>query len=253
MLLVQHHALTFSSCSFLLQEQWCSSTGDTHSVRYSLPALSHSALAQCKASSSVQCFNGKDKSCFAKNALVLINDCNLSADSQPAFQSGSGWQHPSPVWVTWWCGLANTARLRWRDEEGEYRSSISKVLSLPKSLPGWDRGWATSYIELGPCLGRKKAKKTVTKMNQLFNKVVFFPLDTINTGSDVPQPPKYSPLSYQEKFNVWAVREQGKPDTTGGRIDLLSSHDWAAYWSSCLLTKRSGRKSEWFTVPVYNG
>lgn len=32
----------------------------------------------------------KDTSCFAENALVLINDGNLSADSHSAFQPGSG-------------------------------------------------------------------------------------------------------------------------------------------------------------------
>lgn len=152
--------------SFFLKEQWCMSTWDTHS---SHPTLSHSSLAQYKVSFSV------DESCFAKKALVLINDGNLSADSLAAFQPGSSWQHPSSVWVAWWCGRANATRLRWRDEEGEYRSSISKVLSIPESLPGWDRGWPTSYTELGPCLGRKKAKKTVTKMNQLLvAKFVFF-------------------------------------------------------------------------------
>lgn len=147
---------------------------------------------------------------------------------------GSGWQHPSPVWVAWWCGLANTTRLRWRDEEGEYRSSISKVFSLPKSFPGWDRGLATSYVELGPCQSRKKAKKTLMKMNQLLNKVVFLPfVDTINTGSCICQHRKSACLCYQGK--IWCLNRKGRRKGTHYMAScVLECHIQVVYKRKCL-------------------
>lgn len=102
-------------------------------VTPSLPWPSVKRLSQHRASME------NDESCLTKKALILINGSNLSTDSQSAFLLGSGWQLPSPVWGTRWCGLANTTRLRWRDEEGAYRSSISELLSLLVF-----QAWATS-------------------------------------------------------------------------------------------------------------
>lgn len=56
-------------------------------------------------------------------------------------------------------------QLRWRDEEGEYRSSISQVSSLPKSRLGLGRGLAVFYEEVG----------LVWIQNQLSDIVVFQP------------------------------------------------------------------------------
>lgn len=116
-------------------------------------------------------------SCFARNPLLLINDHNLSGPRLP-FQPDCRWQHALPAWVAWWWYvLANTTCVRWRDKEGECRSSISKVLSLPKSVPGLVKGLTIFYEELGPWLGTKKAKKTtmtktLTPPSPSFSKVV---------------------------------------------------------------------------------
>lgn len=119
----------------------------------------------------------KMMSCFARNPLLLINDHNLSGPRLP-FQPDCRWQRALPAWVAWWWYvLANTTCVRWRDKEGECRSSISKVLSLPKSLPGLVKGLTIFYEELGPWLGPKKAKKTtmtkpLTPPSPSFSKVV---------------------------------------------------------------------------------
>lgn len=98
-------------------------------------------------------------SSFARSPLVLINGPNLSGP-RLTFQPDCCRRHALPAWVArWWYVLANTTRVRWRDKEGECRSSISKVSSLPKSLPGLVRGLTVFYEEPGPWLGAKMLRK----------------------------------------------------------------------------------------------
>lgn len=133
------------------------------------PSFPHSAMAKYNVFSQHRALMEKDQNCFAKSALILINDGNLSADSQSASLPGSSRQHPSLVWVTrrMWASKHNTSPMeRWR-------GSV-QIIHQRSLVRGWYRGWATSYTEPGPCLDEKMAEKTVTKIIQLLKKVVFF-------------------------------------------------------------------------------
>lgn len=150
---------------------------------------SHRALARHKASFSAQRFNRKgwELLCSAMNALILINDGNLSTDSQSAFLPGSGLTTPLTCVsnMVMWASKHNMSQMeRWRGSVQIINQQNSEIEAEPHLTVIWAPA----------CLGKERAK-TVTKMIQLCNGAALLaPLHRRFTGSEVPQPPTYSRL-----------------------------------------------------------
>lgn len=127
-----------------------------------------------------------DERCLAKSALILINGGNSSADSQSTFSARLRLTTPLLALCE---EHGDVGQQTQHDSDGEMKWESTDHQSAKSCL--FQRVFQAEiegepHLKAGPHLGRKKVKKTMTKMIQLFDQVVFFLLflQTVLIGSD---------------------------------------------------------------------